>query len=155
MNGAVMDSAERHGEFVADLDAPDLAAPTGQAPGTKETKTANQNGRMNGGGPAVSHTPGRRGRTQPLPAKASLEPGKSAALADQLLTELASLMFPGIFGRTRGAHLEHENAKAELKSLMPEDAKEAIGHGVRAKRSKSGAVSFDLLSAEAGHASVQ
>jgi len=63
--------------------------------------------------------------------------------------------FAGIFGRTRGAHLEHENAKAELKSLMPEDAKEAIGHGVRAKRSKSGAVSFDLLSAEAGHASVQ
>ena len=37
------------------------------------------------------------------------------------------------------AHLEHEQAKAELKSLMPEDAKEAIGHGLRAKRSKSGA----------------
>ena len=31
---------------------------------------------------------------------------------------------------------------------MPEDAKEAIGHGVRAKRSKSGAISFDLLEAE-------
>ena len=28
---------------------------------------------------------------------------------------------------------------------MPEDAKEAIGHGIRAKRSKSGAISFDLL----------
>jgi hypothetical protein len=28
---------------------------------------------------------------------------------------------------------------------MPEDAKEAIGHGLRARRSKSGAVSFDLL----------
>ena len=28
---------------------------------------------------------------------------------------------------------------------MPEDAKEAIGHGVRAERSKSGAVSFDLM----------
>jgi hypothetical protein len=27
---------------------------------------------------------------------------------------------------------------------MPEDAKEAIGHGVRAKRSKTGAVSFNL-----------
>ena len=53
--------------------------------------------------------------------------------------------FAGIFARTRAAHLEHEQAKAELKSLMPEDAKEAIGHGVRAKRSKSGAVSFDLL----------
>jgi hypothetical protein len=38
---------------------------------------------------------------------------------------------------------------------MPEDAKEAIGHGIRAKRSKSGAVSFDLLNAEDGHAAVQ
>jgi hypothetical protein len=28
---------------------------------------------------------------------------------------------------------------------MPEDAKEAIGHGIRAKRSKTGAVSFDLM----------
>jgi predicted phage-related endonuclease len=60
--------------------------------------------------------------------------------------------FAGIFARTRSAHLEHEEAKAELKSLMPEDAKEAIGHGVRAKRSKSGAVSFDVLSLEGGHA---
>ena len=64
--------------------------------------------------------------------------------------------FAGIFARTRIAHLEHEQAKTELKSLMPEDAKEAIGHGVRAKRSKSGAVSFDLLSVEGGsHAEVQ
>jgi hypothetical protein len=39
----------------------------------------------------------------------------------------------------------HEQAKAELKSVMPEDAKEAIGHGIRAKRSKIGAVSFDLM----------
>src|SRR5271157_4414336 len=51
----------------------------------------------------------------------------------------------GIFARTRTAFLEHEQAKSELKSLMPEDAKEAVGHGVRAKRSKSGAVSFDLF----------
>ncbi len=56
--------------------------------------------------------------------------------------------FSGVFARTRDAHLEHEQAKAELKGLMPEDAKEAIGHGVRAKRSKSGAVSFDLLRQE-------
>ena len=61
-----------------------------------------------------------------------------------------------VFRRTREAHLEHENAKAELKGLMPEDAKEAIGHGIRAKRSKSGAVSFDLLSMEgASHAPLQ
>src|SRR5215471_15684429 len=56
--------------------------------------------------------------------------------------------FASVFHRTREAYLEHENAKAELKGLMPEDAKEAIGHGIRAKRSKSGAVSFDLLSME-------
>jgi predicted phage-related endonuclease len=61
----------------------------------------------------------------------------------------------GIFARTRAAHLEHEQAKAELKSLMPEDAKEAIGHGIRAKRSKSGAVSFELLRAEGSYAPVQ
>ena len=37
---------------------------------------------------------------------------------------------------------------------MPEDAKQAIGHGIRAKRSKSGAVSFDLLKAEDGRAAL-
>jgi predicted phage-related endonuclease len=51
------------------------------------------------------------------------------------------------FQRTREAHREHEATKAELKRLVPEDAKEAIGHGVRAKRSKSGALSFDLMAA--------
>jgi hypothetical protein len=63
--------------------------------------------------------------------------------------------FSGVFRRTREPYLEHENAKTELKALMPEDAKEAIGHGIRAKRSKSGAVSFDVLSSEAGHAALQ
>jgi predicted phage-related endonuclease len=63
--------------------------------------------------------------------------------------------FAGIFARTRSAHLEHEQAKAELKTLMPEDAREAIGHGLKARRSKSGAVSFDVLSVEPGHAAVQ
>ncbi len=60
----------------------------------------------------------------------------------------------GLFRNTRAAYLDHERAKSELKTLMPEDAKEVIGHGVRAKRSKSGAVSFDLLETEAAHAPV-
>ena len=38
---------------------------------------------------------------------------------------------------------------------MPEDAKEASGHGLRAKRSKSGAISFDLIETEAPHAALQ
>jgi predicted phage-related endonuclease len=63
--------------------------------------------------------------------------------------------FAGVFRNTRQAYLDHEKSKAELKGLMPEDAKEAIGHGIRARRSKSGAVSFDLLEVEASHAALQ
>ncbi len=63
--------------------------------------------------------------------------------------------FTAVFRNTRSAFLDHERAKSELKALMPEDAKEAIGHGVKAKRSKSGAVSFDVLETEATHAPVQ
>src|SRR5215211_6749441 len=59
--------------------------------------------------------------------------------------------FAGIFRQSRAAYLEHDAAKAELKKLMPEDAKEATGHGIRAKRSKSGAVSFDLMQVEVAH----
>jgi len=58
----------------------------------------------------------------------------------------------GVFRSTRQAFLEHERSKTELKALMPEDAKEAIGHGIRAKRSKSSAISFDLVEAEDGRA---
>ena len=43
--------------------------------------------------------------------------------------------FAGLFRSTRQAFLEHERSKTELKALMPEDAKEAIGYGIRAKRS--------------------
>ena len=63
--------------------------------------------------------------------------------------------FAALFRNTRSAFLDHERAKSELKALMPEDAKEAIGHGVKAKRSKSGAVSFDVLETEMIHAPVQ
>src|SRR5436190_21514733 len=53
--------------------------------------------------------------------------------------------FASLMRQTRTAALDHERAKTELKALVPEDAKEASGHGVRAKRSKSGAISFDLI----------
>jgi hypothetical protein len=64
--------------------------------------------------------------------------------------ELAS-----IYQRTRAAHQEHESAKSNLKTLMPEDAKEAVGHGIRAKRSKSGAISFELTDLESANAQIQ
>ena len=63
--------------------------------------------------------------------------------------------FAALFRTTRDAFLGHERAKTELKALLPEDAKEAIGHGVRAKRSKAGAVSFEVLETEAAHAALQ
>jgi predicted phage-related endonuclease len=62
--------------------------------------------------------------------------------------------FAAIFSRTHSAHQEHERAKAELKSLVPDDAQQAFGHGIRAKRSKSGAVSFDLLGQGGAHAAL-
>jgi predicted phage-related endonuclease len=83
------------------------------------------------------------------------EPPRPRVTAVRLVDMSASnawAEFAGIFRRTRDAHAQHEEAKAELKALMPEDAKEAKGHGIRAKRSKSGAVSFDLLAAEGGDA---
>jgi predicted phage-related endonuclease len=62
--------------------------------------------------------------------------------------------FAAIFAQTQPAYLEHEKAKAELKTLVPEDAQQAVGHGVRAKRSKSGAITFELLKAKNTHATI-
>ncbi|MGY4506334.1 putative phage-related endonuclease [Bradyrhizobium sp. GM24.11] len=56
--------------------------------------------------------------------------------------------------QTREAHGDHELAKTELKKLVPEDAKEAVGHGIKAKRSKSNAISFEALPIEVAHAPI-
>jgi hypothetical protein len=61
--------------------------------------------------------------------------------------------FAAIFRTTRQAFLDHEKSKVELKALLPEDVAEASGHGVKAKRAKSGAVSFELIEPEDGDAS--
>jgi predicted phage-related endonuclease len=93
-----------------------------------------------------------------VPTLFGVEPPKPRLEAVRIVNMSSSnawAEFAGIFARTRAAFTEHEEAKTELKRLMPEDAKEAIGHGVRARRSKSGAVSFDLLNVEATHAPVQ
>src|SRR5258707_7042603 len=42
--------------------------------------------------------------------------------------------FAGLFQATRQAALDHERSKTELNGLVPEDARQASGHGVRAKR---------------------
>ena len=91
------------------------------------------------------------------PALFGVEPPKPRIEAVRIVDMSSSnawAEFAAVFSRTRSAHLEHEQAKAELKSLVPEDAQQAIGHGIRAKRSKSGAISFDLLTMEGSHAAV-
>ena len=101
--GAALTYARRYALFTLvgiagedDLDAPDLAAPTGQAPRTEKPDVSNLNGRKNAGeGPVVPKTPVRRnGRTLSVPVKTTLQPDKSAALRDQLLTELEGLTTP-------------------------------------------------------------
>ena len=92
----------------------------------------------------------------PLPSFC-VEPPKPRIAAVHIVDMSASnawAEFAGTFTRTHPAFLEHERAKAELKGLVPEDAQQAIGHGVRAKRSKSGAITLELLNAEDSHAAV-
>jgi predicted phage-related endonuclease len=84
-----------------------------------------------------------------------LKPRIEAVRVVDMSTSNAWAEFAGIFIRTRDAHLEHERAKAELKGLIPDDAQQAIGHGVGAKRSKAGAISFELLKWEDGNAAVK
>jgi predicted phage-related endonuclease len=94
-------------------------------------------------------------QTGETPRPYGLEPPRPAIEAIRIVDMSESnswAQFAGLFRNTRGAFLDHERAKSELKALMPEHAKEAAGHGIRAKRSKSGAVSFDLLAQEDGHA---
>jgi hypothetical protein len=101
--GAALTYARRYALFTLvgiagedDLDAPDLTAPTGQAPQTEKPDVSNLNGRKNAGeGPVVPKTPVRRnGRMLSVPVKTTLQPAKSAALRDQLLTELEGLTTP-------------------------------------------------------------
>ena len=97
-------------------------------------------------------------KTGETPALFDCEPPKPRIEAVRVVDMNASnswAEFAGLFRDTHQAHANHERAKSELKGLMPEDTKEAMGHGIRAKRSKSGAVSFDLVEMEVGHASVQ
>jgi predicted phage-related endonuclease len=92
------------------------------------------------------------------PALFGVEPPKpriEAVRVVDMSTSNAWAEFAAIFARTQPAYIEHEKAKAELKSLMPEDAQQATGHGIRAKRSKSGAITFELLKALADHATVK
>jgi hypothetical protein len=87
-----------------------------------------------------------------------VEPPKARIEAVRVVDMSASnswAEFAGLYRSTRQAFLDHERSKAELKALMPEDAKEATGHGICAKRSKSDAISFDLQEVEGDRAALK
>jgi predicted phage-related endonuclease len=98
-------------------------------------------------------------QTGELPRPFGVEPPRPPIEAVRIVDMTGSNSWAdlaSVFRLSRAAFLDHERAKAGLKELMPEDAKEARGHGVRAKRSKSGAISFDLLShPEDRHVSIE
>ncbi|ACL57520.1 hypothetical protein [Methylobacterium nodulans] len=55
-----------------------------------------------------------------LPAVTVVDPTASNAWAE----------YAAVFARTCAVHAKHESARAVLKALAPEDAKEAAGHGL-------------------------
>ena len=52
---------------------------------------------------------------------------EAVRIVDMSASNSAGRNLPAVFRRTRPAYQEHEGAKAELKKLVPEDAKEASG----------------------------
>jgi predicted phage-related endonuclease len=87
-------------------------------------------------------------QTGEVPRPFAVEPPKAKVPLVRIVDMAASNAWAehaAMFVRTREAHVAHEAAKVDLKALMPEEAKEAFGHGVRAKRSKTGAISFDVI----------
>jgi hypothetical protein len=101
--GAALTYARRYALFTLvgiagedDLDAPDLVAPAGLATASDKPNISNRRERLNGGqeqrGP---RTPVRRnGKNVSIPAEPILEPAKSAALRDRLVSELEAVSTP-------------------------------------------------------------
>jgi len=153
--GAALTYARRYGLFTLagiagedDLDAPDLNSGASAA---SPRPTSGQNGHGRGNGfvspDAAKDTPpplvnGGNGTRRAAPPRPPLLP---EARSVDMSGSNAWAECAGVYFRTRLPFLEHETAKAELTKLVPEDAKETIGHGLRAKRSKAGAISFDVL----------
>jgi predicted phage-related endonuclease len=97
-------------------------------------------------------------RTGEVPQPFDVEPPKARLPTVRVVDMAASNAWAEqavLFLRTRDAHAQHEGARTELKALIPEDAKEAFGHGIRAKRSKAGAISFDVVANGGPHAERQ
>ena len=63
--------------------------------------------------------------------------------------------FAGLFQATRQAAQDHERSRSRAEGTGAGGCQGSLGHGLRAKRSKSGAISFDIVSEEPRHAALQ
>jgi hypothetical protein len=88
---------------------------------------------------------------RPFGAEPPLPKGRAVRIVD-MSSSNAWAEQASVFLTTLPAHQQHERARAELKELMPQEAREAHGHGLKAKRSRAGAVTFDVLASGGGHA---
>jgi hypothetical protein len=95
--GAALTYARRYALFTLvgiagedDIDAPDLKAPTAPPSGAEKPAPTNQ-GRLNGGHSAQRISGARGVKAVSKPAKPILGPEASAALRDQLMTELKAI----------------------------------------------------------------
>ena len=139
--GAALTYARRYALFTLvgiagedDLDAPDLNAPTGQAP-EPEKLLPTQNGRANGQRRASAQATARpNGKGSLTATRATWMPDKSATLRDQLLQELQVLTSPE--AATTWAHriLSAKNSLTAADARRVEDAFQAklviLGGGV-------------------------
>jgi hypothetical protein len=96
----------------------------------------------------------RAARFQPCLGVDPPKPRVNAVRIVDMSTSNAWAEFASLYRLTRPAALDHDRAKTELKALVPDDAREALGHGLRAKRSKSGAISLELLAEEVTRAAL-
>ena len=74
-------------------------------------------------------------QTGELPALFRVEAPRPRLAAVKIVDMTSSNLWAELaatYLKTRAAHQDHEVAKADLKKLMPEDAKEATGHGIKA-----------------------
>ena len=96
--GAALTYARRYALFTLvgiagedDLDAPDLTAPTGSDSGPEKPATSHNIAGMNGARGARTASNGQKGKAHTITEKPVLGPDGSAALRDQLLTEVDRL----------------------------------------------------------------
>jgi hypothetical protein len=127
--GAALTYARRYALFTLvgiagedDLDAPDLTAPTGPNSGPERPATSNKIAGMNGGRGAGAASSQRNGKAHTITIKPVLGPDGSAALRDQLLTDVDRLSSADAAATWAHRIMAAKNSMAAADARRVEDA---------------------------------